>query len=444
MSFSKQLEKKLDGRVLAVSIVSTIVYIILFRVIYVEYLYPLFGYIGYKYNIATEYEETLSNILAFLPILFYRARKVPSDLIAILTFILIHIPTVITLQYHFKDYNSIIVYQVAFTFAQTLFFLASWNKLGEERCEKYTDSISIKFLIVVGMLILIVLIAFFGDQLRFVSFSDIYKLRSDNDRFSRGYKLIGYFTNWAAFFFAPFFIAYGCLKKKYWICLIGCLCSLVVYMASGSKSAILMPFAVFPIYFLMANKKMKSIVYFFPIVTMGVLLLFLLVLFVDNKLFYFVGTVLFMRTLGVAGWLASGYITVFNSYPYTYYSHIGIVNYFTGMYPFHNPSLGNAVWTIYRGRGVHTNANANFLLTDGFAALGIPGILLIAAFFYCVLIYTNRISNNHNIPFVMATLAGAILSFTNVSLFTTFLSSGFIFCILLFRFTKTREKEAEC
>ena len=153
MNFSEQLEKKLDGRVLAVSIVSTIVYIILFRVIYTEYLYPLFGYIGYKYAVSTEYEEILTNVLAFIPILFYRARKVPSDLIAILTFILIHIPTVITLQYHFKDYNAIIVYQVAFTFAQTLFFLASWNKLGEERCEKYTDCISIHYFIILGVLV---------------------------------------------------------------------------------------------------------------------------------------------------------------------------------------------------------------------------------------------------------------------------------------------------
>lgn len=440
MNFSEQLEKKLDGRVLAVSIVSTIVYIILFRVIYTEYLYPLFGYIGYKYAVSTEYEEILTNVLAFIPILFYRARKVPSDLIAILTFILIHIPTVITLQYHFKDYNAVIVYQVAFTFAQTLFFLASWNKLGEERCEKYTDCISIHYFIILGVLVLAVLIVFFGDRLRFVSFSDIYSLRSENDKLTRGHGFINYFLMWAADFFSPFFIAYGCMKKKLWAQAIGFLCSLVVYMASGSKSAILMPIAVYGIYYLMAYKRMKSIKLLFPIITFGVLILFLLSLYIDNKLFYFIGTVLFMRTLGVAGWLASGYITVFNSYPFTYYSHIGIVNYFTGMYPFHNPSLGNAVWTIYRGRGVHTNANANFLLTDGFAALGIPGIFLIAVLFYIILVYVNRLSNNHEMPFVMATLTGTVMAVTNVSLFTTILSCGFFLCLLLLRFSKTTDQ----
>ena len=201
-----------------------------------------------------------------------------------------------------------------------------------------------------------------------------------------------------------------------------------------------MPIAAYGIYYLMAYKRMKSIKLLFPIITFGVLILFLLSLYIDNKLFYFIGTVLFMRTLGVAGWLASGYITVFNSYPFTYYSHIGIVNYFTGMYPFHNPSLGNAVWTIYRGRGVHTNANANFLLTDGFAALGIPGIFLIAVLFYIILVYVNRLSNNHEMPFVMATLTGTVMAVTNVSLFTTILSCGFFLCLLLLRFSKTTDQ----
>lgn len=441
MDYKEVADIRFDRKVLLVSTLSAVAYIILFRVIYTDYLCPLFGYIGYKKYVSTEYEETLSNVLAFLPIVFFQARKVPSDLIAILTYILIHVPTVITLQYHFKDYDSIIVFQVVFTLAQVLFFLASANRLGREQCTSYTDSIPVRTYIVAGAVILLVLIVFFGDRLRLVSFSDIYSLRSENDKFARGYGFVNYFSMWAADFFAPFLIAYGCMRKKVVIALMGVACSLVVYMATGSKSAILIPFAVLGIYFIMANKRTVTIKYLFPAITAGVLVLYLLSLYIDNKLFYFVGTVLFMRTLGVAGWLAAGYISVFESYPFTYFSHIGIVNYFTGMYPFHNPSLGNAVWTIYRGRGVHTNANANFLLTDGFAALGIPGILLIAIVFYCILVYLNRISNNHDKAFVMATLTGTILAVTNVSLFTTILSCGFIFCILLFRFTQTRQRK---
>ena len=82
----------------------------------------------------------------------------------------------------------------------------------------------------------------------------------------------------------------------------------------------------------------------------------------------------------------------------------------------------------------------NFLLTDGFASLGIPGIFLIAVLFYIILVYVNRLSNNHETPFVMATLTGTVMAVTNVSLFTTILSCGFFLCLLLLRFSKTTDQ----
>ena len=441
MIFSRGFEYKVPRDVLIVNVLSAIAYIILFRVIYTLYLVPLFGYLGYKEYVATDYEETLTNILAFLPILFFRARKVPSDLIAILCYIVIHIPTIITLQCNFKEYDGVILFQVMFTLAHIMFFLVSWNEYGDRRFETYTRAVPMVYYVVAGTVVLLGLVAFFGDQLRFVSFADIYSLRNENDKFARGYVLVSYFSMWAAYFFAPLFIAYGCHKKRVVFVALGLMCSLVVYMASGSKSAILLPLAVFAIYFFMSRKWVGSLKYMFPAITLVVLLLFLAILFVDSKLVYMIGTVLFMRTLGVAGWLACGYITVFKSYPFTYFSHIGIVNYFTGMYPFHNPSLGNAVWAIYRGQGVHTNANANFLLTDGFAALGIPGIFVMACLFYCLLVYINRLANNHEMPFVMATLTGTVVAVTNVSLFTTLLSGGLFFCLLLLRFTSPTDNK---
>ena len=435
------IESRPGMSTLIVSAASAIAYIALFRFIYEDFLVPVFGYSGFKMVTATEYETLLSNIIAFLPILFFRGQKIPSDLIAVMMYVVVHVPTVITLQYAFKDYSDIIPYQVAFMLAHTLFFLVSWNASGLRGFESHTDAVPMYTYYILGVLVVGVLVAFFGSHLRFVSFADVYSLRGENDKFMRGSSYIGYLMLWSSNFFAPLFIAYGCLQKRVWIVSMGVVCAVVTYMATGLKSAILLPFAAMAIYFVTAH--VRTIKYLFPLIVTFVLLSYLLTRHSDNKILFLAATVLFMRTIGVAGWLAAGYITVFNSYPFTYYSHIGIVNFFTGMYPFHNPVLGKAVWSIYQGRGGgHTNANANFLLTDGLAAMGIPGILLIAVVFYLLLLLINKVSAGHAPHFVFAMLTGAIVSFTNISLFTTLVSTGFVFCLLMLRFTRTSETPA--
>ena len=75
------------------------------------------------------------------------------------------------------------------------------------------------------------------------------------------------------------------------------------------------------------------------------------------------------------------------------YSHIGIVNYITGAYPFGKDALGKAVWSGYKGFSIEEsmNANANFLVTDGVAAAGIYGVFIIAIIFYYLLKYLSLI-----------------------------------------------------
>ena len=46
MDYKEVADIRFDRKVLLVSTLSAVAYIILFRVIYTDYLYPLFGYIG--------------------------------------------------------------------------------------------------------------------------------------------------------------------------------------------------------------------------------------------------------------------------------------------------------------------------------------------------------------------------------------------------------------
>ena len=101
--------------------------------------------------------------------------------------------------------------------------------------------------------------------------------------------------------------------------------------------------------------------------------------------------------------------------------------------------MGNAIWEIYTdGRG-ESNVNANFMITDGIAAAGVIGVILVSVFFYFLLCYLNKLSNRFEFNFVIALMVGIVTAFTNVSIFTTLLSSGLFLIMLFFRYSTVQK-----
>ena len=107
-----------------VSLVTAILYVFIFRFIYTDYLVPLWGYFGYYNNNSDSIRIITSNIFAVLPILCYSNKKVISNLISILIYILVYLPTIIMIQYYFVDFQLAIKYQLVFLLGMTLFFLS--------------------------------------------------------------------------------------------------------------------------------------------------------------------------------------------------------------------------------------------------------------------------------------------------------------------------------
>ncbi len=68
--------------------------------------------------------------------------------------------------------------------------------------------------------------------------------------------------------------------------------------------------------------------------------------------------------------------------------------------------------------------NANFWVTDGIAAIGLPGIIFISIL--CALVFwaLDCAAAKHDLRFSATCVALVCLSILNVSLFTTLLSGG--------------------
>lgn len=420
---------------------TSIIYVFLYRYIHIHFLVHYFAYFGYCDNTQTIYEQPLTNFIAVFPILFYSGKCNVSNFVSILIYILVYVPTVVTIQYYFDDYQGVIPYQLLFMFALILFFLSEKFCFGKVPAFSITNQIPVKFWLIGGCILAIFVYFSYGaGSLRIVSLEEVYDVRDENMVVLDGNPLLGYAVLWLTYFFIPLFAAIGLVQHKKWLVVASVFFALLVYSSSGSKAAISSPLFAIGFYFVLKYIGFK---YLFPTIVAFFFIVMMICQFWgnSNSIVFLMGSVLLMRTLSISGLLGAGYIDFFSFNPFTYYSHIGIVNKLTGGYPY-DTVLGKAVWAGLTG-GEETevmNANANFLVTDGVAACGLLGVFIISIVFFLLLIYMNKLAAKHNPNFVFVLLLGSILSLLNVSLFTTLLSCGLLIIFVFLRCTTVEMK----
>lgn len=422
-----------------INIVFGIIYILLFRGIYTDYLVPVMGYQGYEFNYTGKYDVLFCNILCIIPLFFYNVERKLSNFISIMIYLFMYVPTQIAIQY-FWGVSYHIDYMIAFFLGIILFFLSSRSSISNSKYTSKIGRLNLSLFVKFGFFCAFVLLFIYRNSLHMVSFEDVYDLREENSELGKDFALSGYFQMWCQNLFSPLLMAVGLYKKNIKYILLGFLMSLLIYTATGLKSSMITPFLIIAFYFFMRRYMSKSIALFLPAFTVIIGILYISSFFLTGPIATMAYGVVFMRSIGIAAQLAPCYISVFDSHPYTYYSHINIVNKITGQYPFSNPSLGNAVWGEYKGNDVN-NANANFWLTDGTAALGVTGVVIISVFFCSLLVYIDKLSNNHDKTTVFSMLIPIIISLTNGSIFTTLLSSGLIIAMILLRYSKLSPSE---
>ena len=422
-----------NKRLILINVITAVFYIAVFRLVYRNYLAVFHASGSYRVENNSMMGVTVTNILAFLPILLYKAEEKLSDFISIFLYVMVYVPTMIGLQYYYKDYSFTLPYQLAFLFAIILFFRAGRYPYSLRAFGPSKNSIKLKYFIWFVVLDLLLVIVLFHGNMRLVSFADVYDLRADSMDIKVNIPFIGYFFMWLNSICA-LMIAIGCYLKKKPIVYLGFAIALVYYMVNGMKSILFIAFVSYGIYHLVKHKGLK---YVFPILVIPLVISYSLMAMADNESINLGISIMMNRTYGISAQITPVYIDVFQTYPHTYFSHVNVINAITGMYPFGNMSLGHAVSDLHSGS--EAQANTNFLVTDGIASAGIPGVLFISIVFFCLLCYLNKSTNRYDFCFVVASSIGAIMGMSNLSIFTTLLSSGLLFLILFYRLVSSNE-----
>lgn len=413
-----QLFKRLISKFLLVHLL-TFAYIQSFHFIYVYYLSETFYY--YKYLEFSKFSLYITYLFAWLPVIAARQSNEPAQVVAGLIFVLLYVPIQLSLLFSVNlNYSVIFVGQTTLAFSMVLLFIAAKGKLSHVPSNpirlKHIDLLILS--ITFCSLVLMIIVNF--NHMRLTSFENVYDVRFEA-RDQPGRSIIGdYLDSWVIYCFIPYFYARGILHRKWFLLIFGFSSSVLVYMAQGHKSVILLLALSLGLFWVLGNGKnfLNRVLFILIALSIGMVLLIS-----DEGLGFWIKSIFFQRMIGTGGWVASRYFEYFAVEPVTYYSHIGVINKLTSHYPFDKYSLGQMIGLAYSNSS-DANHNASFWASDGFAAIGPFGVIVVTPFVMVILKIINKLATYYETKFVIIWMSGFIIALLNVPLTVALLSCG--------------------
>lgn len=402
--------------------------------IFSNYIVVLFGS---KYVQPSSFELIELCIVGALPIVFYRGLRNIASVFSIFVYIFAYVPFNETLVVGGWG-SSFLDYRIVFFVAMCVFFITDNIKLYNKPFLTPTK-IPFKQFERISWILLLVVVGLNVGNLHFTNFlqdrDELYDLRENLNVV--GGTLVVYLLFWFKNVILPILLV--CYMRRKNMIKVGCafLGCVAMFMIDQQKLTFVMPFVIVVLYYFYQKRKTLFLdTYHLLIMGAFILFPFLCLLFMNKSdVVYEIAAILIMRTQCIEGMILNTYLNFFGHdglHPYTYYSHIGIINTLTGMYPY-NTSLGHVV------TNGGANANAMFWLMDGVAAAGLVGCIIISIIFVFVKGLFNGISNRCNVALFSIISLFAMSMTMNVSLFTALLSCGLILFYLIFSYVDFSE-----
>ena len=374
-------------------------------------------------------------IISYIPLLFFKNIKNVASGFSFMSYIFIYIPFINTLFSSSIPISLALPYGAVFMLIMIMFFITDNLCLFKASFLRSSSKplLSFKtFEVGVAVLFLFLLFIYRNNISYFDMFAesdDLYDFRGGNSLVQAGGVLGLYMLLWTENVFLPILLVCSYLQKskKFYIYLFS---FILIYMIVKTKVTMVMPFVMWGALFLYRRRRELIEKYFHIIfmVALGLSSLFLCKLYEKEPIYTPFATLLNYRVQSVEGAQLQRYLNFFeiNHNPYTYYSHIKVVNSITNSYPY-KESIGQAV----AGNG--SNSNATFLLMDGVAAMGIIGCIVSALLFILIKSTLNPLSYRYKYFSLIIILLYSFNSVINTSLFTSLFSFGIIVFYLIMR-----------
>ena len=406
------------------------IYAIIYDYVYCNYIYNVWiTYADGSYIPMNDFDYVTYIFISAFPFIFYKGLKYIASAFSLFVYVFVYIPFIESLFVNgYPDYLRI-PYSIVFLILTSLFFLTDRIYILKSIFKKRKRLFPFKYIIILTYLLLFCVIIFNRGQMHFVNFfsdaNDLYSLRSDTN-------LHGiYFVCWIRAALLPLLLVYYLNRKSLVGVLVVIIAYLLVFMMDKQKLTIIFPLALIVIYYSFVYYK-ENFSNFFHVFLLSLFAIVSLILtnLETTPVILTLGMLIILRIQCIAGLQLERYLDFFviNDNPYTYYTHISIINKLTGLYPYGSLSIGQAV------AGDGGNSNAAFWLMDGIAGWGIIGCIIISIIFIFFKSLMNSMDSRCSVGITVTILLFGIQSMVNMSLMTAILTNGFFVLFLLFFF----------
>ena len=407
------------------------IYAVIYDYVYCNYMYGVWEtYVDGSYSPMNTYNYIFFILIAAFPFVFYEGLRHIASAFSLFVYVLVYIPFVESLFVNGYPDNIRISYSFLFFVIICAFFLTDHIYTLKKLFKRKRKLISFNSVIVLTFLLLAIELFLNYGQLHLVNF-----FAADNDLYSlrEGTHLTGiYFVCWLRSALLPLLLVYYLNRKSIWGVSLVIMAFLSVFMLDKQKMTVIFPFALIVIHyaFLYYEDRFGKYFHIFLIGLFAIVGMFFTIIG-TNPITLTLGMILVLRIQCIAGVEFERYFDFFivQDNPFTYYTHISVLKYITGMYPYGELSIGEAV----AGNG--SVANATFLLMDGLAAAGMIGCVIISIIFIFFKTIMNSLDAKCNVGICVTILLFGIQSMMNLSLMTAILSNGFLLLFLLFLYT---------
>jgi hypothetical protein len=419
------------------TIFAVLAHIVVFNVAYQSYVATLYGYLGYRSDALSLNTLLILGAFALAPAVVLKPKlSKPSDLVIWMLYLCVYIPSIFVPQYiQLQPAETVAHLRVLLLIAMAIYVL--FNSRGPSRPLSLQCPSPLFWIISGGTAAILVLyiIVIYRSNLHFVAFARVY----DSIRWSGAEVGAGTYARYAVMLlgggFLPFIVSVSLARKKMWFFAAGLGANVILYMTCGDRIYLLAPVMMMGAYVIGRRPKLLNragVVIALSFATAcGVLCAIEQATRFgehgDSPLQTVAGLLL-MRIFTVPGLNTSIYSDFFATHPLTYFSHVNLIGKFI-QYPY-DRSVGEVVGSYYLNSS-EVNANAHLWATDGIAALGPYGIIIITVISLPVFVLLDRVAARYPIRVVLPMAVLPAILLCNVSLFTSIGSGGLGVLILL-------------
>lgn len=417
-----------------VTLLASLAYAAVVSASYRQFLHPVYEYAGFILVDRPPWSWVATLLLCALPVLFRSSVLTATSVISTLTYVLYYVPSLWSLHHGLdRPLPETLPLELVLAACMAGLFVAARARVPPRPS---TGGVDTTYLLAVTVAVLAAIAVTFRGSLRLVGFDQVYDLRFAAVELGAA-PLIGYLMMWATYCLLPFALAVGIVHRRVVALTAGFGGCLIVYMATGAKSAVLCPAIMLALYALMHGRSEYFLARVAGVGAAGASVLIWLL--PTEGIFLWARSLVLMRTLGNAGWTTAIYYDYFSRNGYTGYTHIGPLRGLLGSYPYGRYELGQLIGIEIAGTEA-ANFNAAFWGSDGMAAAGIFGLPVATLGVMVYLRALDWAAAGADRRVVALWVCGFAMALLNLPFATAMLSGGGILLLILLRIVRFRDR----